>query len=192
MTGPPGGDSPGDRDLVTQFLRTRSERAFRALYRRYSPRLYAVALRLSGGDAALADDLLQDVWISAVEALETFRWDASLPTWLTGILMNHLRSHWRRAARAPGVAYELERVPDPAASGVAERVDLERAVARLPHGYRSVLVLYGVHGYSHAEISRLLRISEGTSKSQLSRARRALRGLLRVDADGPPAWEGEP
>lgn len=169
---------PDDRALVDAFLTSGSDDAFRALYRRHSPRLRAIALRRAGGDPAVADEVLQDTWISAVEALATFRWASSLSTWLTGIAINHLRGRWRRAARAPAAVADLETIADPSTPPAGEHADLQRAVARLPDGYRRVLVLHGVYGYTHAEIGRLLDISEGTSKSQLSRARNTLRRML--------------
>jgi RNA polymerase sigma-70 factor (ECF subfamily) len=182
------GNDHDDRELVTCFLRSRSDDAFRTLYRRYSPYLRAVVLRLTKGDAALTDEVLQDSWIAAMQALERFRWESSLCTWLTGIAVNRLRTHWRRLAKLSPASNDLEYATDTAALAPADRVDLERAVACLPPRYRRVLVLYGVYGYTHAEIGRLLHISEGTSKSQLSRARRTLRRLLRGGANaGAPA-----
>ena len=67
------------------------------------------------------------------------------------------------------------RRPPPA---VGERIDLERALAHLPAGYRAVLVLHDVEGYTHEEIAAMLGVVPGTSKSQLSCARRAMRNLL--------------
>jgi RNA polymerase sigma-70 factor (ECF subfamily) len=64
------------------------------------------------------------------------------------------------------------------APAAGERIDLEQALARLPNGAREVFVLHDVEGYGHAEIGRLLGIAEGTSKAQLFRARRLLRGML--------------
>lgn len=156
------------------------EAAFRALYRRYTPALYASALRLLGGDEAEAEDVVQDTWIRATRALPRFRWEASLRTWLTGIALNRTREILRRRSRRPeagnGVDPERATWPDP-----VRRMDVEEALAALPDGYRTVLVLHDVEGYTHPEISRRLEIAVGTSRSQLHHARRALRRLL----DGP-------
>lgn len=167
-----------DRALVHAFLADRSEGAFRVLYRRHSPRLYAISLRLTGGDTPSAEEVLQDTWITAVEVIESFRWESSLATWLTGIALNHHRSRWRRAARNRSSTPDMEKIPDPTPPPIGEHGDIERAVSRLPEGYRTVLTLYGIYGYTHAEIGRMLDITEGTSKSQLSRARQALRAML--------------
>jgi RNA polymerase sigma factor (sigma-70 family) len=181
--------SHNDRDLVMRFLRSRSDDAFRSLYRQYSPQLRAVVLRLTQGDAALTDEVLQDSWFAAVKALDRFRWESSLSTWLTGIAVNNLRAHWRRGARLPTAADALEYEADSTAVTTGDHMDLERAVAGLPRRYRSVVVLYGMYGYTHAEIGRMLDISEGASKSRLSRARQTLRRLLRGrDNVVPRAW----
>jgi len=85
-------------------------------------------------------------------------------------------------------AEEQNQVPGPrgSPSGPEDRIDLERAIERLPHGYRQVFVLHDVEGYTHEEIGGLLGIETGTSKSQLSHARRRLRAAL-----DPPAWRAE-
>src|SRR5258705_6041567 len=118
-------------------------------------------------------------WVLAVQSLAGFRWESSLRTWLAGIALNTCREIRRRRARERG----------PTGSGMNAAVgsvpgqdgatlDLERAVASLPDGYREVLVLHDVEGYTHEEIAALLGVDRGTSKSQLSRARRELRARL--------------
>jgi len=181
---PPAGTAPAreqweDRKLVSAYLRGREEKAFRALYGRHTPPVYRFVLRLTGGRTAEAEEIVQTAWIRAAERLDSFRWDSSLRTWLTGIALNC----WRETVRS-------ERRIDAAASLVpleigvdrlhrdVPRIDLERAIASLPDGYRVVLVLHDVEGYTHEEIGRLMGIRNGTSKSQLSRARRAIRRWL--------------
>jgi RNA polymerase sigma-70 factor (ECF subfamily) len=167
-----------DRALVTRFLSGREEAAFRALYRRHAPVLYRFATRLAGGHAA-GDDLHQEAWIRAAERLAQFRWESSLRTWLCGIAIN-CRRETRRARAIEGersAAGEVEHVPQVPASDDS-RLDLERAILALPDGYREVLVLHDLHGYTHEEIARRLEIEAGTSKSQLSRARQAIRRRL--------------
>ena len=169
------GDSE-DRDLVARFLEDRDEAAFRALYRRHSGFLYRFLLRLSGGDAAAAEEGMQETWIRAVRGLAGFEFRSSLKTWLAGIAIRW----WRETGRAA----ERESAWDEAGEAAApvrreiERVDLERALAALPPGYRSAILLHDVHGYTHEEIAALSGVDAGTSKSQLSRARRALRARL--------------
>ena len=168
-------DRPAEQELVAAFVRERDETAFRRLYRRETPVLYRVALRFLGGRPSQAEDAVQETWIRAAERLPDFRFESSLRTWLIGILINCCRESRRRelpAAPPP---------PDdsiPEGPGAAGRLDLERAVADLADGYRHVLVLHDVMGYTHAEVAMLLGIEEGTSKSQLFLARRALRRRL--------------
>lgn len=171
------GDAP-DEELVSRFLRLRDEEAFRLLFRRYSPRLYAMARRLMGADFARdADDVVQEAWLRAAGRLPQFEWRSSLSTWLQSIVINCARERLRK------------RMPEPAdESAIARRagsttareplVDLERAIAELPPGYREVLVLHDVYGYTHAEIGALVGVTDGTSKSQLFHARRAIRERL--------------
>lgn len=150
------------------------EAAFRSLYRRHTPALYAFACRLMGGESADVDDVIQDAWLRAVRGLPEFGWRSSLRTWLSSIVLNCCRERWR----------ERPEVSDPSADAVARsgdlnlRMDLDAALAALPPGYRAVLILHDVEGYTHDEIAERLGVQPGTSKSQLFHARRALRERL--------------
>ena len=110
--------------------------------------------------------------------MASFRGQSSLRSWLTGIALNRCREALRVAARAPRAALEAAPATASAAAAGASRLDLERALAALPPGYREVLVLHDVEGYSHLEVAEILGVAPGTSKSQLSHARRALRERL--------------
>lgn len=169
-----------DRRLVRRFLRRGEERAFRELYRRHTPVLYALCLRLLGGREADAQEAIQDVWVRACAGLPRFRWRSSLRTWLCGITVNRAREQFRHDRTEPAViaAGELDGHRAPAPDGRIDRLDLERAIAGLPAGYRQVLVLRDIEGFTHREIGELLGIDPGTSKSQLHHARRAMRTLL--------------
>jgi len=167
-----------ERALCQAVVGAGEERAFRELYRRHTPALYQLVLRMLGGSQPDAEDVVQETWIRAVRRLDGFRWESSLRTWLSAIALNFARETLRKRGRAPLAAlpdgFELPAKPRPD----GDRIDLERAIARLPDGYRSVLVLHDVEGYTHEEISRHLDIAVGTSKSQLFDARRAMRALL--------------
>ena len=170
-----------DRELAEALLLRGDERAFRELYRRHTPRLHQLVLRIMGGAEHDAEDVVQETWIRATGKLDTFRWEAAFGTWLTGIGLNVARGILRRRGK-----WEAELEPGaepwrpPPRDG--ERIDLERAIALLPAGYRTVVVLHDVEGYTHEEIGERLGISPGTSKSQLFNARRSLRAILE-----PPA-----
>jgi len=170
-------DAPTDAELAQQILRVGDEAAFRALYRRHTPALYQFVLRILGGSEMDAEDVVQETWIRAVAGLARFRWESSFRTWLTGIGLNRSRKHLRRGSRAEHEALDAVE-PEVAAPEGAERVDLEQAVRLLPNGYRAVLVLHDVEGFTHEEIGRSLGITPGTSRSQLHFARKTLRRLL--------------
>ena len=170
-----------DRRRIRDILARGDESAFRELYRGHTPRLFQFILRLLGGDELEAENLVQETWVRASENLGRFRGEARFATWLTGIGLNVVRDQMRRRGRDPlelvnsaDISADIVTAPRP----LAERIDLERAIALLPAGYRIVLVLHDVEGMKHAEIATQLRIAVGTSKSQLSKARRLLRGSL--------------
>ena len=167
-----------DRDLVERFLGRREEAAFVALYRRHTPALFGLAARLCGGERADAEEIVQEAWVRAAQALADFRWHSSLRTWLSGVVVNGWRE--RARARRRESLWSAEPDPDPPALPVSpgDRIDLERAVAQLPDGFRAVLILHDVEGLTHAEIGELFGIDVGTSKSQLARARQAVRRRL--------------
>ena len=164
-----------DRALVEAMLVSGDEGAFRELYLRYTPRLYRMVLSLLEGQEQEAEDVVQETWLRAATALRGFRWGSSLSTWLAAIALNRAREILR--ARKRWLADVPAEVPQ-APARYADRIDLQRALDRLPAGYRSVFELYDVEGYSHEEIARRLGIAAGTSKSQLFHARRALRAML--------------
>jgi len=140
--------------------------------------MYALAYRLMGGREADAADALQDAWLRAIGRLATFRRESSLRTWLCGFIVNCCRERFRGPL--------FEGVDDEASVSsvrsselrVLGTIDLERALASLPPGARTVVVLHDIHGYTHDEIGGALGIDPGTSKSQLSRGRDALRRRL--------------
>lgn len=120
---------------------------------------------------------MHDVWLAAVDRLGRFRGESALRTWLGGFVVNTVRHGWRAELRS-GEAGAPPAADDAALLATASRVDLDRAIAALPEGARAVLVLHDVEGYTHEEIGALLGIVPGTSKSQLARARRAVRDAL--------------
>lgn len=171
-----------DGTLVSRYLRSRREADFTELYRRCAPALWRLALRLARGRQAEADDLVGETWLRAVRRLDSFRTDARLGPWLAGIAWNCWRERARRAGReVAGVEHADAGSLDPPRH--AEALDLRAALDSLPEGYRAVLLLHDLEGYTHAEIALALDISPGTSKSQLSRGRAVLRRLL----EGPAA-----
>lgn len=168
---------PSDQELVRDFLETQSERAFRKLYREKTPHLYQMALRLTAFNEFEADDLVQKMWITAIRKLNGFTWKSTLKTWLTGILINLNRDELKKEASKKKVADTLTAQTRVSTTSISE-YDVEKALSNIPLGYRKVIILHDLEGYQHKEIAALLNINEGTSKSQLFQARKALRQQL--------------
>ena len=159
--------------------------AFEELYRQHSGRLFSLAVRMLGNQAD-AEDQLQEIFLSAHRKLESFRGEAALGTWLYRLAMNQLLDYVRsRAARTGQLTDGLDDATVLAdASGhrladrAIERIDLERALTELPDGCRAAFLLHDVEGLEHKEVSDVLGIAEGTSKSQVHKARLRLRAML--------------
>jgi len=139
--------------------------------------MWALALRQCGGDAVRAEEIVQEAWVRAVERWDLFRGDAARRTWLCGFVV---RVAWeqQRGETQLDLNDDPESLAEEPLRGVFDRLDLERAIAALPAGFRQVLVLHDIEGYTHEEIAKALGIVPGTSKSQLARARRAVRAAL--------------
>ena len=165
-----------DRALARQYL-DGSEAAFRQLYRRHTPRMRGVVLRLLGHTAHEVDDVVQESWLRACAALDRFRWESTLSTWLCGIGAHAALEVLRRNERWAGDA-ALEFVAD-GAPPPGDGLDVTRALDALPPRQRAVMVLHDLEGYTHDEIAALMGIVPGTSKSQLTHARNAMRSALR-------------
>ncbi len=155
--------------------------AFERLYRDNERRVFALCLRLTC-DAALAEELTQEVFVRAWRKLSSFRGESAFSSWLYPITVNaaltERRARRRRDARFvvtedPAQLERAPRAPQPEAG-----FDLEKALATLPPGARAVFVLHDVEGRTHEEIAGLLDLAPGTSKAQLHRARRLLREVL--------------
>lgn len=159
--------------------------AFEELYRQHAPRLFSLASRMLG-NAADAEDAVQDTFLVAHRRIDSYRGEAALGTWLYRLGVNQcldrLRSRATREAQATDSFDDPDRFWQPSArpDRPVERMDLEQAIARLPEGSRAVFVLHDVEGLEHREIGKLLGISDGTSKSQLHKARLRLREMLRT------------
>jgi RNA polymerase sigma-70 factor (ECF subfamily) len=171
-----------DRALVSVVLSDQSEEAYRHLYRRHTDRLYRLAWRMLGSEMD-AEDVVQETWLRAVSQLAGFGWRSSLGTWLCGIALNVAREHLTLRGRWTDdeSSDELARMDD---DRDAQRLDIERAIATLPPACRAVFLLHDVEGFTHEEIAEQLGLSAGTSKTQVFRARRALRRLLADLPDG--------
>ena len=156
--------------------------AFEALYRRHLGRVHGVISRLVGHHGARAEDLTQDTFVRAWQALPGYRFESAFGTWLYRLAANtalmDLRARRSRPQSDGDDELDLVGVPDSAGHATALSVDLERAVAGLPPRARAVLVLHDVEGWKHEEIANALGMAVGSSKAQLHRARGLLRERL--------------
>ena len=169
--------SSPDDVLVREVRRTGSEAGFGILYDRHTPRLLQTAWRMLGGAQHAADDVVQEAWVRAIASLAEWRGDAPFAAWVRGIVVHVALDVLRRDRRFVAELDESieDTLPD-------EWLDLESAIAALPPGYRAVLVLHDVEGFTHEEIGERLGITSGTSKGQLFKARRAVRAWLTRDS----------
>jgi RNA polymerase sigma-70 factor (ECF subfamily) len=145
------------------------------LYRRHSAKLYAVCLQYSGNDEE-ARDILQEGFIKIFENLVHYKHEGSFEGWMRRIVVNTALERYRNRYNLYRVddidqIPELDAEPDNEDYSGLEVVDLLSIIRELPPKYRMVFNLYAIEGYSHKEISKMVNISEGTSKSNLSRAR---------------------
>jgi RNA polymerase sigma-70 factor (ECF subfamily) len=167
-------ESADDFRLLQAGLLDGDEAAWHLLYHRYTPGFFRLARHLLDRPED-ADDVVHETWLRAARGAGRFERRSLVRTWLTGILLNCTRE-WRRAANRRAEVELPDDLPDcePAAPFGVDRLDLERAIGALAPGYRQVLLLHDLEGYTHEEIAGVLGIQVGTSKSQLVRARRAV------------------
>ena len=158
-------------------------RAFEKLYRAHVNKVYGLCLRMTGNPSE-AEDCTQDAFIQAWNQLSRFRGDSAFGTWLHRVAVNTVLGRMRKSRREQDRIRAVSDVaPRPELMGDdGELQDLEQAINELPSGARHVFVLNAVYGYSHSETGDMLGIAEGTSKAQLSRARRLLAQQLKMES----------
>ena len=155
--------------------------AARALYYAHVERVHRIAYRMCG-DADLAEDLTQDVFVQLFRRLHQFRGESSFSTWVHRVALtvslNAMRKVKRFRMRETEIdeAFHHEQAEDDLEPDFRER--LNAAIDALPEGCRTALVMHTIEGYSHAEIGELLGIAEGTSKARVFDARARLKQLL--------------
>lgn len=157
--------------------------AFETIYRQHAARIYSLASRMAGSTEE-GEDLLQEIFLQAYRKLGSYKGDAALGTWLYRLALNHCLDYVRsRQAKMHKLTETLD--ADTSVEPVARRespiakMDLDRAIERLPEGCRQAFLLHDVEGFGHKEVAGLLGIAEGTSKSQVFKARMKLRALLK-------------
>jgi RNA polymerase sigma-70 factor (ECF subfamily) len=143
------------------------------LYQKYAPVLLSVTMRYAV-DKPQAEDMLQETFIKVFKNIQSFRNEGSFEGWMRRIAV-HTSIEWLRKHQFISQMAEIETTPlshfQEEAFHKLSADDLLRMIQDLAPGYRTVFNLYAIEGYSHREISEMLQISEGTSKSQFARAR---------------------
>jgi len=175
-------------DVVTRAIAGDSH-AFTEIYLLHKQRVFNICFRMVH-DFFLAEDLTQDTFIQLHRKIGSFRGDSAFTTWLHRIAVNTVLMHLRKSV-LPVISLDemMKSIPEERAgrefgsrdlsqAGVVDRIALTRAVSTLAPGYRSVYVLHDVEGYGHSEIAEVRKCSTGNTKSQLHKARRALRSAL--------------
>jgi RNA polymerase sigma-70 factor (ECF subfamily) len=163
--------------------------AFEDLYRRHFRRVYSLALRMTGKPEE-AEDMTQETFTHLYKKIGSFRGESAFTTWLHRMTVNQVLMHFRKRKSRPEFTMDEDQTPIQIVQGtenqnrmpIVDKIILENAISKLPPGYRSVFVLHDVEGHEHGEVAKMLGISEGTSKSQLHKARLKLRGLIRQQA----------
>jgi len=169
-------------DALLTACRRGEEAAQFQLYNLLSHQLMGVCLRYCPSRAE-AEDALQNTFVKLFTRLDQYRGEGPFEAWARRVAVHtSLHALEQHRLRHPGgygpgsLDDEATALPSPEPSALDElaAADLLHHLAALPPGYRAVLNLYAIEGYSHAEIAQLLGIAEGTSKSQLARARQLL------------------
>lgn len=190
---------PDDRDgelALARRVAAGDEAAFEALYRTHSGRVFALCARMSGSRQR-ATELTQDVFVHVWQRLDSWRGESALSSWIyrvtVNLVLSNVRGEQRRQKHEMNEADGVQRTTNadeprttyadgPRTTDADARrtprfddaIDLERAIASLPHGARTVFVLHDVEGYQHAEIAQMTGTAEGTCRAQLHRARKLL------------------
>ncbi len=174
-----------NEDDIIEGCRKNDRKFQEILYRKYAPAMYTVCLGYAG-DRNNAQDILQDGFVKVFQNIKKFNGNntnSTLEGWIRRILVNTAIDYFRKKSRLNNIISENEPVENinNSENRVLEKLEMEDIVNqlnRLPEGARIIFNLFALEGYSHKEIAARLNITEGTSKSQFSRARELLKKML--------------
>lgn len=154
----------------------------RELYNRFASKMYGVCLRYAA-NAEEAEDILQEGFIKVFKKMSSFRGEGSFEGWIRRIFVNTAIEHYRKKVYLQPITEHEEATVEGKYLSVLDNLaekDIINLVQQLSPGYRTVFNMYVVEGYTHKQIGEQLGISEGTSKSQLSRAKQILQELVQT------------
>lgn len=170
-----------DTDLLEGCIRG-DRKAQRELYNRFAAKMYGVCLRYAA-NAEEAEDILQEGFIKVFKKISSFRGEGSFEGWVRRIFVNTAIEHYRKKNYLQPITEHEEATVEGKYISVLDTMaekDIINLVQQLSPGYRTVFNMYVVEGYTHKQIAEQLGISEGTSKSQLSRAKQILQELVQT------------
>jgi len=182
-------NQPMEENEVVKLAQQGDKEAFSVLVRNYQNKVFGLAINIVRNHET-ADDLAQEIFIKAYQALPRFRFQSEFSTWLYQIAINHIRDHLRKHKKEKN-DLRLDEIPEisgeekEASEQLANRQEeeyrkrlLREKLEEMPEKYRLILSLRDIQGLSYEEISRMLKLSAGTVDSRLHRARRLLRKKL--------------
>lgn len=176
-----GNQSYNESDLLEGCING-DRKMQRELYNRFAAKMYGVCLRYAGSTSE-AEDILQEGFIKVFRKLSSYRGEGSFEGWIRRIFVNTAIEFYRKKTYLQPITEQEESTIEGNYLSVLDNLaekDIIQLVQQLSPGYRTVFNMYVVEGYTHRQISELLHISEGTSKSQLSRAKQILQEMVRT------------
>lgn len=170
-----------ESDLIDGCLKGERKMQYE-LYQRFAPKMYGVCLRYAG-KVEEAEDILQEGFIKVFNKMGSYRGDGSFEGWIRRIFVNTAIEHFRKKTYLQPITEMEESMVEGKYLSVLDNLaekDIIQLVQKLSPGYRTVFNMYVIEGYTHKQIAEALNISEGTSKSQLSRAKLILQDLVQT------------
>lgn len=170
------------QDLINDCIKG-NRKAQQELYQQYAKAMYNTCYRIMN-NAEEAEDILQEAFVSAFRNLASFKYESTFGAWLKRIVVNHAINSLRKrklqliSMSETNIDYEDHKYTEDRGNQTLSVAKIKKAMKELPEGYRVVFSLYLIEGYDHKEISKILGITESTSKSQLNRAKSKLRALM--------------
>ena len=169
-------EANSDQDLIKGCIK-KDPRCQQALYEKYAPKMFGICLRYAN-DHPGAEDLMQEGFIKVFSNIIKFRFEGSFEGWMKRIFVNTAIEHYRRHVNMYPISEVRNQSTEEGIHSAMAADDLLAILHSLSVGYRTIFNLYAIEGYSHKEIAKKLQISEGTSKSQLARARNILQKMV--------------
>jgi len=167
---------PGEKKIIEGCLRN-DRKSQKLLFEKYKDAMYTVVYRILRNEA-LASDALQEGFIQVFTGLKSFQSRSTLGAWIKTIMIRMALRIIEKEKETLDYETEMSEETIEWDDGLTGEI-LDKAIAELSQGYRSVFLLIEVEGYNHKEVGEMLNISEGTSKSQLSRAKKILQEKLK-------------